>query len=62
MPPAIVTWFKNEVELAEIGPHLKLNKVQENQSGNYSCRAFNFKTLRDDMSQMLALDILGKSE
>lgn len=61
MPPALVNWFKDEVRLSETGPLLKLNKVQENQSGNYSCQAFNNKTLRYDISQMLALNILGKS-
>lgn len=62
MPPALVNWFKNEVRLSETGPLLKLNKFQENQTGNYSCQAFNNKTLRYDISQMLALNILGKSE
>ncbi|XP_029694758.1 carcinoembryonic antigen-related cell adhesion molecule 5-like isoform X2 [Takifugu rubripes] len=60
MPPALVNWFRNEVRLSETGPHLELNNVQENQSGNYSCQAFNNKTLRYDMSQMLALNILER--
>ncbi|XP_056902037.1 carcinoembryonic antigen-related cell adhesion molecule 6-like isoform X2 [Takifugu flavidus] len=61
MPPALVNWFRNEVRLSETGPHLELNNVQENQSGNYSCQAFNNKTLRYDMSQILALNILADS-
>lgn len=61
-PPALVSWFKDEVRLSETGPLLKLNKVQEDQSGNYSCQAFNSKTLRYDTSQTLALNILGEHE
>lgn len=62
MPPAIFNWFMNGVLLYETGPHLKLNNIQENQSGNYSCQAFNQKTLRYDMSQIRPLNIIGKNE
>lgn len=60
VPPAIFRWFRNGEQLSETRPQLRLVNIQANQSGNYSCQAFNEKTLRYDTSQMLAVDILGR--
>ncbi|XP_049586476.1 carcinoembryonic antigen-related cell adhesion molecule 5-like [Syngnathus scovelli] len=43
-PPALFEWFFNGDLLSQVGAVLNLQKVQENQSGNYNCRAFNNKT------------------
>ncbi|XP_061918233.1 carcinoembryonic antigen-related cell adhesion molecule 5-like [Entelurus aequoreus] len=50
-PPAAFQWFLNGDLLPKTRPVLKLRNVQENQSGNYSCRAFNSKTLKDQTTQ-----------
>ncbi|XP_068613845.1 carcinoembryonic antigen-related cell adhesion molecule 5-like [Brachionichthys hirsutus] len=43
-PPSQFYWFLNGDKLPDTGPELKLVNVQVNQSGNYSCQAFNQKT------------------
>uniref|UniRef100_A0A3Q2PYS3 Ig-like domain-containing protein n=1 Tax=Fundulus heteroclitus TaxID=8078 RepID=A0A3Q2PYS3_FUNHE len=50
-PPAEFTWFLNGDKMPHSDPELKLMKVQTNQSGNYTCRAFNHITKRDQKSQ-----------
>ncbi|KAM9798182.1 cell adhesion molecule CEACAM5-like [Neosynchiropus ocellatus] len=44
-PPARLQWFVNDT-LTHTGPELLLTAATEAQSGNYSCQAFNSKTLR----------------
>ncbi|XP_032373878.1 carcinoembryonic antigen-related cell adhesion molecule 6 [Etheostoma spectabile] len=39
-------WFLNGDLLSDTGPELRLMNIQMSQSGNYSCQAFNDKTLR----------------
>ncbi|KAM9797854.1 cell adhesion molecule CEACAM6-like [Neosynchiropus ocellatus] len=45
-PHARLHWFVNNTLLANTGPELLLTAATEAQSGNYSCQAFNSKTLR----------------
>uniref|UniRef100_A0A3Q3X518 Ig-like domain-containing protein n=1 Tax=Mola mola TaxID=94237 RepID=A0A3Q3X518_MOLML len=58
-PPAQLYWFMNGKQLNETGPDLKLLNIQTNQSGNYSCRAFNPNTLRYDTSQFSVLSVIS---
>lgn len=60
-PPAVFSWFLNGDKLAESGPELNLYNLQQDQSGNYSCQAFNAKTLRYDTSQPSGLHAIGMS-
>ncbi|KAK5861850.1 hypothetical protein PBY51_017294 [Eleginops maclovinus] len=60
-PLAKYTWFLNGDVLSD-GPELKLMNVQKNQSGSYSCQAFNDKTLRYDMSQPSVVSLLVPSD
>ncbi|XP_029958847.1 carcinoembryonic antigen-related cell adhesion molecule 5-like isoform X2 [Salarias fasciatus] len=57
-PPAQFTWFLNGSQLRDIGSELKLVDVQENQSGSYSCQAFNTETLRNQTSEPAVINIL----
>ncbi|CAM9269272.1 unnamed protein product, partial [Lampetra planeri] len=57
-PSAVMTWFLNGDMLPETGAKLRLDNVQENQSGNYSCQAFNGKTLKYQTSQPWSLTVL----
>ncbi|XP_068179783.1 hemicentin-1-like [Antennarius striatus] len=43
-PSAQLSWFLNGDKLRNAGPELRLVNVQLNQSGNYTCQAFNQKT------------------
>ncbi|XP_029958850.1 carcinoembryonic antigen-related cell adhesion molecule 6-like isoform X3 [Salarias fasciatus] len=58
-PPAQFTWFLNGSQLRDIGSELKLVDVQENQSGSYSCQAFNTETLRNQTSEPAVINILA---
>uniref|UniRef100_A0A096M6M4 Ig-like domain-containing protein n=1 Tax=Poecilia formosa TaxID=48698 RepID=A0A096M6M4_POEFO len=58
-PNATFDWFFSG-NLFGSGSQLELLNVQKNQSGNYSCRAFNSRTLRYQTSQHLVLSIVGK--
>ncbi|KAF3839304.1 hypothetical protein F7725_018021 [Dissostichus mawsoni] len=58
-PPAQFTWFLNGALLSD-GPELKLMNVQISQSGNYSCQAFNNKTLRYETSPPASISVLKK--
>lgn len=60
-PAALFNWFLNGVMLSDTGPELRLVNAQKTQSGNYSCQAFNNKTLRYETSQPAAVSVLGKS-
>uniref|UniRef100_A0A096LWW8 Ig-like domain-containing protein n=1 Tax=Poecilia formosa TaxID=48698 RepID=A0A096LWW8_POEFO len=59
-PNATFDWFFSG-NLFGSGSQLELLNVQKNQSGNYSCRAFNSRTLRYQTSQHLVLSIVGNS-
>ncbi|XP_042279319.1 carcinoembryonic antigen-related cell adhesion molecule 2-like [Thunnus maccoyii] len=59
-PPAQFHWFLNGVKLSDTGPELTRINVQESQSGNYSCQAFNNKTLRYQTSQPSAITVLER--
>uniref|UniRef100_UPI0037E9B068 carcinoembryonic antigen-related cell adhesion molecule 5-like n=1 Tax=Semicossyphus pulcher TaxID=241346 RepID=UPI0037E9B068 len=60
-PEAHFNWFLNGEELPDTGPELRLVNVQERQSGNYSCQASNFKTLRSETSVSSHVSVLGAS-
>ncbi|XP_015254239.1 PREDICTED: carcinoembryonic antigen-related cell adhesion molecule 5-like, partial [Cyprinodon variegatus] len=57
-PSAEYQWFLNGGALPTAGPELSLMKIQLNQSGNYSCQAFNSKTLRYQTSPPSAVYVL----
>uniref|UniRef100_A0A8D0AZ03 Ig-like domain-containing protein n=1 Tax=Sander lucioperca TaxID=283035 RepID=A0A8D0AZ03_SANLU len=61
-PAAQFHWFLNGDLLSDTGPELRLMNIQMSQSGNYSCQAFNSKTLRYDTSQPAAVFVLSKLE
>ncbi|XP_027869409.1 carcinoembryonic antigen-related cell adhesion molecule 5-like isoform X2 [Xiphophorus couchianus] len=60
-PTATFDWFFNGKVLSGSGSELELLNVQKNQSGNYSCRAFNSKTSIYQSSQLLNISIEGTS-
>ena len=59
-PSAVFKWFLNGALLSDTGSDLSLMNVQISQSGNYSCQAFNDKTLSYEMSQPSVVSVLGK--
>ncbi|KAK1895808.1 Carcinoembryonic antigen-related cell adhesion molecule 5 [Dissostichus eleginoides] len=59
-PSAVFKWFLNGALLSDTGSDLSLMNVQISQSGNYSCRAFNDKTLRYETSQPSVVSVLEK--
>uniref|UniRef100_A0A3Q2DVX4 Ig-like domain-containing protein n=1 Tax=Cyprinodon variegatus TaxID=28743 RepID=A0A3Q2DVX4_CYPVA len=61
-PAAVFSWFLNEKNLANSEHELKLISVQRNQSGNYSCQAFNSKTSIKQTSPLASISIVGKSQ
>ncbi|XP_038568386.1 carcinoembryonic antigen-related cell adhesion molecule 5-like [Micropterus salmoides] len=58
-PAAHFNWFLNADLLSDTGPELRLMNIQESQSGNYSCRAFNNKTDRYETSQLSVVFVLA---
>ncbi|XP_014866552.1 PREDICTED: carcinoembryonic antigen-related cell adhesion molecule 6-like [Poecilia mexicana] len=56
-PPASFQWFFNGNNLPGSGSQLELLNVQKNQSGNYSCQAFNSRTSRYQTSQVSVISI-----
>ncbi|XP_034077477.1 carcinoembryonic antigen-related cell adhesion molecule 5-like isoform X3 [Gymnodraco acuticeps] len=56
-PSAAFKWFLNG-DLLSDGPELSLMNVQMNQSGSYSCQAFNEKTLRYETSTPSSISVL----
>ncbi|XP_071325172.1 hemicentin-1-like [Trachinotus anak] len=61
-PAALFYWFLNGDLLSDTGPELRLINIHESQSGNYSCQAFNDKTMRNQTSQPSFISILKKIE
>ncbi|XP_051263033.1 carcinoembryonic antigen-related cell adhesion molecule 5-like [Dicentrarchus labrax] len=57
-PPALFKWFLNGDPLSDTGPELRLMNIQMSQSGNYSCQAFNNRTMRNQTSQAAAVSVL----
>ncbi|XP_075965774.1 cell adhesion molecule CEACAM5-like [Anarhichas minor] len=57
-PDAQYTWFLNGDLLSDTGPELRLMNIQESKSWNYSCQAFNSRTLRSIKSQPAAISVL----
>ncbi|XP_076008716.1 cell adhesion molecule CEACAM1-like [Genypterus blacodes] len=56
-PPAFFQWFLNGVLLSDTGPEFRLENIQKNQSGAYSCRAYNNKTMRYLTSQPAVIKV-----
>ncbi|XP_034077474.1 carcinoembryonic antigen-related cell adhesion molecule 5-like [Gymnodraco acuticeps] len=56
-PPAFVQWFLNGDLMSDTGSDLSLMNVHMSQSGNYSCQAFNNKTLMTQTSQTVAVSV-----
>ncbi|XP_077577887.1 hemicentin-1-like isoform X2 [Stigmatopora nigra] len=63
-PPPLYTWFFNDIQQPGYGPEFRLVTVQENQSGGYSCRAYNEKTLKSQTisSSITILALISKVE
>ncbi|XP_070690983.1 cell adhesion molecule CEACAM5-like [Pempheris klunzingeri] len=59
-PSAQFMWFLNGDLLNDTGPELRLINIQMSQSGNYSCQAFNSKTLRHETSQPAVVSVLER--
>ncbi|XP_071325166.1 cell adhesion molecule CEACAM5-like [Trachinotus anak] len=57
-PAALFYWFLNGDLLSDTEPELRLINIHESQSGNYSCEAFNDKTMRNQTSQPSFISIL----
>ncbi|XP_014916453.1 carcinoembryonic antigen-related cell adhesion molecule 1-like isoform X1 [Poecilia latipinna] len=56
-PNASFQWFFNGNVLPGSGSQLELLNVQKNQSGNYSCQAFNSRTSRYQTSEVSIISI-----
>ncbi|XP_056236730.1 carcinoembryonic antigen-related cell adhesion molecule 1-like isoform X4 [Seriola aureovittata] len=59
-PTALFNWFLNRVPLSDTGRELRLINIKEDQSGNYSCQAFNNKTMRNETSQPSVISVLTR--
>uniref|UniRef100_A0A667ZQZ7 Ig-like domain-containing protein n=1 Tax=Myripristis murdjan TaxID=586833 RepID=A0A667ZQZ7_9TELE len=59
-PPAQFQWALNGALLSDTGSELRLNNIQMNQSGNYSCQAHNIKTRRYQTSQPSRVTVYWK--
>ncbi|XP_034029490.1 carcinoembryonic antigen-related cell adhesion molecule 2-like [Thalassophryne amazonica] len=51
-PAAQFDWYLNGETLSHSGPELRLNNIQQNQTGNYNCRVFNEQILRYQILQI----------
>ncbi|KAM9309985.1 cell adhesion molecule CEACAM5-like [Pholidichthys leucotaenia] len=59
-PDALFKWFLNSSLLPDQGHELRLMNIQSEQSGDYSCQAFNSKTLRYQTSKPATVSVLEK--
>ncbi|XP_063062060.1 carcinoembryonic antigen-related cell adhesion molecule 1-like [Engraulis encrasicolus] len=59
-PAAQIQWALNGTLLGKQGPELRLENVQANQSGEYTCWAHNSKTQRYTLSSPTSITVLGK--
>ncbi|KAL4594073.1 carcinoembryonic antigen-related cell adhesion molecule 1-like isoform X4 [Arapaima gigas] len=59
-PAAQFRWYFNGTALNKTGPVLKLDNVQESESGHYTCLAHNTKTLRYQSSEPSPISVIGK--
>nr|XP_046254292.1 hemicentin-1-like isoform X8 [Scatophagus argus] len=59
-PAAMFYWFLNGDQLTDAGAELRLTNIQMSQSGNYSCQAFNQKTLRYETSLLSVVSVLER--
>ncbi|XP_060726640.1 carcinoembryonic antigen-related cell adhesion molecule 5-like [Tachysurus vachellii] len=57
-PAAKFQWALNGRELSEMGQELKLNNIQINQTGNYTCIVHNTQTLQYSVSEPISINIL----
>ncbi|RVE62820.1 hypothetical protein OJAV_G00161790 [Oryzias javanicus] len=57
-PSAQFTWFVNGTKLPDSGPELTLRNIQSSQRGDYSCQAFNSKTLTTETSPSFSISVL----
>ncbi|XP_049440133.1 carcinoembryonic antigen-related cell adhesion molecule 5-like [Epinephelus fuscoguttatus] len=57
-PAAQFIWLLNGSLLSDTGPELRLMNIQQSHSGNYSCQAFNSKTLRYESSPPATISVL----
>uniref|UniRef100_A0A3Q2XWK7 Ig-like domain-containing protein n=1 Tax=Hippocampus comes TaxID=109280 RepID=A0A3Q2XWK7_HIPCM len=56
-PPPQLRWFRNGDLLSHAGSELKLLNIHFHQSGNYSCQAFNDKTMRNVTSDLIEFTV-----
>nr|XP_046254307.1 carcinoembryonic antigen-related cell adhesion molecule 5-like isoform X1 [Scatophagus argus] len=59
-PAAMFYWFLNGDQLTDTGAELRLTNIQMSQSGDYSCQAFNQKTLRYETSLLSVVSVLER--
>ncbi|XP_051921358.1 carcinoembryonic antigen-related cell adhesion molecule 20-like [Hippocampus zosterae] len=59
-PAAIFTWLLDGKDLSILASNHSLINIQQNQSGNYSCRSFNAKTLRRKNSRQWPINVLKR--
>ncbi|XP_038849186.1 carcinoembryonic antigen-related cell adhesion molecule 1-like [Salvelinus namaycush] len=57
-PPAQFQWAMNRTLLSNMGPEFRLENIQANQSGSYSCWAHNTRTLRYQTSEPSDITVL----
>ncbi|XP_055083578.1 carcinoembryonic antigen-related cell adhesion molecule 1-like isoform X3 [Periophthalmus magnuspinnatus] len=59
-PAAQFKWLLNGELLSFTGAQIQMINIQTSQSGNYSCQAFNSKTLRYKTSQPASISVLRR--
>lgn len=57
-PPAQFLWYLNGNPSVHNTPELRLMNIQLSQRGNYTCEAFNNRTMKTQTSQPVVLTIL----